>query len=575
MDQDLFRRTRNVRKRTPRRPKRSGKEDEEEMTILPTKKTLPVDARGTRHQMNLRRVKELAMLESQKINRELERDVEQATKNPQKEEESKKEEEEYEASLTQKEEEMEEWKNEEMKKIQEYQDEQERKTKELLERIQMYTMAKEKREQKERQRQEEIKKQEEIKRQEEEIRKKQEADAKLREQLLILQQKQQEEQKREEARLAAAKEGSQPQPQSQPQSQPQTQPQIQPQIQPQPVDIPKPVQEQPKPKPEVKKPSTPKPVNPNKHSAEDKYLELLQKKRDIEQQILGWKNQNRAESNTWYAKINRPVSQISSERAQVIKKTQELTQVLRDAKAASPLHYLFCVNLFAEKVVRKGDNEVERRIADKPPFIIAMPIAAVVAAVSTNGFPEVIDCLQYQFAFECPYVVPFYPKESPKRASEGEDRFLERMSGFIALYIAICTVGVEEVKVAGGTPPSSKSLNFGSAWSWFAKILNMEPKRVTGTILWAALETGVLGMMKVYGAQMIKIVKFVKNDYMARLQSMKAEEKTPGEIAKIQVWLQLNEKTIKDKREWMVNEVTLSGAEDIDAFISRDSGGRY
>ena len=158
---------------------------------------------------------------------------------------------------------------------------------------------------------------------------------------------------------------------------------------------------------------------------------------------------------------------------------------------------------------------------------------------SAYSFAQVIVCLWVQFddfgkillAFfyeMCPYTVPYYPTKDENDDEltykiscgycvkkdgclEAEDKFLNNMRALIKLYAAIIQ-----------TSKSNNPLNLRFGWIWLASILNLDPiGSISPAVLHSFLSITDSKLKKVYGKQFVKLIKFIKTDYLPKIEALK------------------------------------------------------
>jgi len=319
------------------------------------------------------------------------------------------------------------------------------------------------------------------------------------------------EKRRKEVEEAAQKPPSAPATTARTPSQPQ--PQLQPQAQP------------PRPIP-TSAPAAPTPSGPVEPKAKKSAvaLSLAEKRKkilaEVEAAIQTIPPEMRAAKMDFKKKINVAVSQISGTRKQVMRKSEQLIDVLRNAERMGQAMSAFCMDTLAERIVDQADAQISAAQAS------AFPIAAVAVNVCA-AHPALTDVLMAHFHRLCPYTVPMYPPKQEnqsmadyqisigyRHSSEGpngfetEDSYLARISGTIALYAAITQTIYDK-----GVHPFGLS----HAWAWLARVLNMRPRRVTPTILLPFLEIAGYELNRVYRRQFVKLLNFISKDYMTRL----------------------------------------------------------
>uniref|UniRef100_A0A8C6HF69 mRNA export factor GLE1 n=1 Tax=Mus spicilegus TaxID=10103 RepID=A0A8C6HF69_MUSSI len=179
----------------------------------------------------------------------------------------------------------------------------------------------------------------------------------------------------------------------------------------------------------------------------------------------------------------------------------------------------------AEKFVKQGEKEVASH------HEAAFPIAAVASGIWMLH-PKVGDLILAHLHKKCPYSVPFYPAFKEGMALEDyqrmlgyqvvdskverQDSFLKRMSGMIRLYAAIIQL---QWPYANRQEVHPHGLNHG--WRWLAQILNMEPlSGVTATLLFDFLEVCGNALMNQYQVQFWKMILFIQEDYLPRIEAI-------------------------------------------------------
>jgi nucleoporin GLE1 len=179
----------------------------------------------------------------------------------------------------------------------------------------------------------------------------------------------------------------------------------------------------------------------------------------------------------------------------------------------------------AEKFVKQGEKEVASH------HEAAFPIAAVASGIWMLH-PKVGDLILAHLHKKCPYSVPFYPAFKEGMALEDYQRmlgyqvvdskverqesFLKRMSGMIRLYAAIIQL---QWPYANRQEVHPHGLNHG--WRWLAQILNMEPlSGVTATLLFDFLEVCGNALMKQNQVQFWKMILFIQEDYLPRIEAI-------------------------------------------------------
>ncbi|NXL83991.1 GLE1 protein, partial [Alectura lathami] len=179
----------------------------------------------------------------------------------------------------------------------------------------------------------------------------------------------------------------------------------------------------------------------------------------------------------------------------------------------------------AEKFVSQGEAEVASHRES------AFAIAVVVSGI-WEMYPRVGDLFLAHLHKKCPYSVPFYPamkegtsKEEYERMLgyqfqdskiEEQDHFLKRMSGLIRLYAAVI-----QLQWPYGSRQGMHPHGLHNGWRWLAQMLNMEPLvDVTATLLFGFLEVCGNALMKQYQVQFWKMIVFIREDYIPRIEAI-------------------------------------------------------
>ncbi|KAF7241075.1 Nucleoporin GLE1 [Varanus komodoensis] len=254
-----------------------------------------------------------------------------------------------------------------------------------------------------------------------------------------------------------------------------------------------------------------------------------------------------------------PVSQISTRAGSQLKEIFEKIHSLLSGRVVSsgghkvsvtqhPEGLEFVYFKLAEKFVKQGEEEVAAH------HEAAFPIAVVASGI-WELHPRVGGLLLAHLHRKCPYAAPFYPamKEGTPLEDfqrmlgyqvkdgkvEPQDNFLKRMSGMIRLYAAILQLQWP-YRDKQGTHPHGLS----HAWRWLAQMLNMEPLAdVTATILFDFLEVCGNALMKQYQVQFWKIILLIKEEYFPRIEAITSA----GEMGALIRLKQFLEKCLQQK----------------------------
>ena len=182
----------------------------------------------------------------------------------------------------------------------------------------------------------------------------------------------------------------------------------------------------------------------------------------------------------------------------------------------------FVKDLTAKKLVLQGQSQVSSS------FKTAFPIAAVCAGLWAL-FPDLGDLLLGHFFAKCPYLAPLYLPKTDKISTadyyqiigynvsdgqvEEEDKYLNKLSGYVRLYAAIIQMDMPPDLAGRGHP---HGLEHG--WVWFTRILNLDPlPSVTATVIYDFLEVTGHALMKRFGKQFEKLLVVLVNDLMPKI----------------------------------------------------------
>ncbi|CAG5131341.1 unnamed protein product, partial [Candidula unifasciata] len=202
--------------------------------------------------------------------------------------------------------------------------------------------------------------------------------------------------------------------------------------------------------------------------------------------------------------------------------------------------HLFCQNLVAKMLVKKGEEQVTSKHES------AFPIGIVVVALWVE-FPIVGELFQAHLQTLCPYVLPKYAVHQKGQSSidyhkslgykvsedgtiEEQDKFLRRMSGLMRLYCA-CMVAPLPPDVNSTHPHGLEN-----AWKWLARTLNLEPQPdVTAAMIFDLLSVTGNFLFKEYRVQFAKLLHLLYKHYLPKLESVSV---TSGTIGRLKIFLE-------------------------------------
>ncbi|XP_050410494.1 mRNA export factor GLE1 [Patella vulgata] len=233
--------------------------------------------------------------------------------------------------------------------------------------------------------------------------------------------------------------------------------------------------------------------------------------------------------------VNTPINAISPESSSHLQdKLHRLTSLMsgqvvelsgkRISAKEAPEGILFCKNLAAKMIVKKGAEQVSSK------HETAFAIAAVTVGLWCHD-ADIGDLLLAHFHKACPYTIPFILPKQEKQSLEkyheylgykvedgvieDQDKFLKRMSGVMRLYAAILVTS---------PPRGSNSVHpFGieHAWIWLSRVLNSPPQPdITATMIYDMLYvTGHL-LHDQFRNQFLKLLSCLFNEYVPKLRSV-------------------------------------------------------
>lgn len=162
-----------------------------------------------------------------------------------------------------------------------------------------------------------------------------------------------------------------------------------------------------------------------------------------------------------------------------------------------------------------------------------------------SRFPTFGQIFLAQMQEKCPYLVPYYPERDSNESEdsyliacgycigkdgtqEPEETFLNRMRAIVKLYAAVIQSNIES-----GHP---HGLKFG--WNWISRLLNLEPRpAVTAAVLESFLSITCHQFYRFYGKQFIKIIDFIQNDYLKRIESVSQKDTKRQSLVKLQMFV--------------------------------------
>lgn len=213
--------------------------------------------------------------------------------------------------------------------------------------------------------------------------------------------------------------------------------------------------------------------------------------------------------------ITPKIGQLTNKKQTIIRITREVDTILQKSKHVSQQAYFWLLNHTAKATVKQAEAEV----TVKPES--SFPLARVCISLM-NHHPDFKLILLARMYKNCPFILPIYLQKSPQQSTdeylkwigyikpdgeswESEAAYVERMNGIVALYAALLQ-----------TTPDNP-LSFSGAWIWLARQCNAQPRMETASLINTFLEIIGNELLVRYGQQAIKLIKFIKYDYLARV----------------------------------------------------------
>ncbi|XP_005107179.1 nucleoporin GLE1 [Aplysia californica] len=202
---------------------------------------------------------------------------------------------------------------------------------------------------------------------------------------------------------------------------------------------------------------------------------------------------------------------------------------------------MFCQNLVAKMLVRKGEEQVTSKHES------AFAIGAVAVALWAE-FPLVGELFMAHLHAVCPYVLPLYAVRQGGQSSadfhraqgykiaddgsiEDQDKFLRRMSGLMRLY---CACLVAPVPPKGPNCPHPQGLEH--AWRWLARVLDLEPQPdVTAALIHDMLSVAGHALCAEYRGQFAKLLRLLHAQYLPKLKSVSV---TSAIVGRLEIFLE-------------------------------------
>ncbi len=146
----------------------------------------------------------------------------------------------------------------------------------------------------------------------------------------------------------------------------------------------------------------------------------------------------------------------------------------------------------------------------------------------------------YRMMERCPFAIPRYVERKPNQSvdqwkidqgyqidsdgvPEAESAYTERMSGILSLLGAIMQ---SSPTVLGAANP----YGIDSAWLWTASVLNIRPQPITPYLICSFLDSAGFALLLRYGESFVKLLRFIRDNYLAMIPAGSISAKTRLEI---------------------------------------------
>ncbi|KAI9142967.1 GLE1-like protein-domain-containing protein [Paraphysoderma sedebokerense] len=238
--------------------------------------------------------------------------------------------------------------------------------------------------------------------------------------------------------------------------------------------------------------------------------------------------------------VKRRIGQVTNDTREIERVAKEISEILDSSKQQGELAYAWLLNRMAKQFAEQAEAEVSVKIE------AAFPLAHVIVLILSRH-PSFVNIFNARFMKRCPYVVPRYPKKPPPLPSdseavtrkkqmkefrykekgdgeyESEERHVERMNGLLAVWLAVAQT---KSYVNGVVNP----LGMPTVWRWFARLLNMPPRRITPALITTFLQVAGYNFLNTYTSQAQKLISYVESDMIPRIPDKAVAAKTRLEL---------------------------------------------
>lgn len=232
--------------------------------------------------------------------------------------------------------------------------------------------------------------------------------------------------------------------------------------------------------------------------------------------------------------FRKKVGAVTSSKSHIIEFSREIGDVLNHGKNLSQPFYLWLLNNLAKQFVKQAEEEVAANMKK------AFPIAFLACLLCTQH-PQLIEYLLGRLFKKCQYAVPMYPRRLAADTDEqfvkkmgykvlsggkieDESRFVERMKGMLALYAAFMQTDLSPFQQL------ENPYAMGNAWTFITRLLNMKPRKISATLVETFFKVSGVAFMQRYPRQGVKVVEYVRDHYMPRLNNAPAGDKVRLEL---------------------------------------------
>lgn len=228
--------------------------------------------------------------------------------------------------------------------------------------------------------------------------------------------------------------------------------------------------------------------------------------------------------------INLQINSLSATQEQIKLKTEALMKVLSILRA-QPQQFAYGLVLCAQKIL-------DIAIVRAPSLAFTF---SYLAYELSQAVPDFMDIFVAYINERCLLTIPYYPEKKPGQSvadqqralgyvvsdagqAETETSFLQRTKAIMNVYAAFMQWPIER-----------HTHGLSAAWLWVSRILNLEPRSATATVLLAFLETAGFNFLQFYPKQAPKIFALIETAYVPKLPQSNEERKAARH--RVVLWL--------------------------------------